>query len=121
MILIEQAIPCILHMENRVGEKILKLLLIDGANKRDSDKSALSKMIDEVNKVVNTQILGTQRRKSNWTVNLTKEGTVADQPMTNNHTRKIVNKFELLLPICVSNPERRQKWVESIELWREIV
>ena len=121
MILIEQAIPCVLHMENRVGENILQLLLIDGANKRDSDKEALTKMIDDVNEIVNTQILGTRRRRSNWKVNLTKEGTVADQPMTNNHTRKIVDKFELLLPICVSNSERRQKWVESVELWREIV
>ena len=121
MILIEQAIPCILHMENRVGEKMLKLLLIDGANERDSDKSALSEMIEQVNEVVNSQILGTQRRKSNWTVNLTKEGTVAEQPMTNNHTRKIINNFELILPICVSDPEQRQKWLECIELWREVV
>ena len=48
MILIEQAITCILHMENRVGEKILKLLIIAGANNRDSDKSALTKMIEQV-------------------------------------------------------------------------
>ena len=121
MILIEQVITCILHMENRVGEKFLKLLLIAGANKRDSDKSALTKMIEQVNKVVNTQILDTERRKNSWFVNFTKEGTVADQPMTNNHTRKIINKFEVLLPICVSNPEHRQKCIESIELWREIV
>ena len=78
-------------------------------------------MIEQVNEVVNSQILGTQRRKSNWTVNLTKEGTVTEQPMTNNHTRKILNNFELILPICVSDPEQRQKWLECIELWREVV
>ena len=38
MILLYQAIPCVLHMENWIGEKILKLLLIEGANERDLDK-----------------------------------------------------------------------------------
>ena len=121
MIIIEQAIPCILHMENRVGEKMLKLLLLDGVHERDADKKEIEKMIREVNNVVNTSILGTRRRKSNWSVNLTKEGTVADQTMTNNHTRKIINGFEKILPLCVSNQERRDKWSECIELWREIV
>ena len=58
MIIIEQAIPCILHMENRVGEKILKLLLIEGMIKRDSDKKEQKNMIREVNKIINTKILG---------------------------------------------------------------
>ena len=100
---------------------MLMLLLIDGANERDSDKSAFSKMIEQVNEVVNSQILGTQRRKSNWKVNLRKKSTVAEQPMTNNHMQKIINSFELILPICVSDPECRQKWLECIELWCEVV
>ena len=32
MILVEMAIPCILHMENWVGEQILKLLLVECSN-----------------------------------------------------------------------------------------
>ena len=98
MIIIEQAIPCILHMENRVGEKILKMLLIEGANERDSDKVAFNKMINKVNRTVDTKILGTRERKSNLSVALASYGTVADQAMTNNHTRKIINGFENLLP-----------------------
>ena len=121
MILLYQAIPCVLHMENRVGEKMLKLLLIEGANERDLDKQATKDMIAKVNKEVNTAILGTRRRKANWSVNITKEGTIADQPMTNNHTRKIINNFEKLLPLCVSDRSRREKWIECIELWRDLV
>ena len=121
MIIIEQAIPCILHMENRVGEKILKMLLIEGANERDSDNVAFKEMIKKVNRDVNTKILGTQRRKSNWSVTLASDGTVGDQAMTNNNTRKIINGFEKLLPLCVSDPVRRDQWLECIELWRELV
>ena len=65
MILIEQAIPCVLHMENQVGEKMLQLLLIDGANERDCDKEALNEMIGAVNGRVNSKILGTCCRRSN--------------------------------------------------------
>ena len=54
-IFIEQAILCILHMENRVGEKILKLVLIEGALERNLDKTAMQEMISVVNKVVNTK------------------------------------------------------------------
>ena len=121
MIIIEQAIPCILHMENRVGDKILKLLLIEGMIERDSDKKEQKNMIHEVNIIINTKILGTRRRKSNWSVNLTKEGTVADQPMTNNHTRKIINGLEQILHLCVSDSDRKERWIECIEVWRELV
>ena len=47
MILLEMAIPCILHMENRVGEKILKLLLIAGFNERDSDPRAQKELLEK--------------------------------------------------------------------------
>ena len=65
MILVEMAIPCILHMENCVGERILKLLLIEGVNEHDSDKQAQEELIQNVQDTVNKKILGTERRKSN--------------------------------------------------------
>ena len=59
MVFIDQIIPCILHMENRIGEKILKLLRSDGSNERDGDKKAIARMIANVNKTMNTKILCT--------------------------------------------------------------
>ena len=121
MILMEQAIPCVLHMENRIGEKMLKLLLIEGYNERDSDAQKQAEMIKNVQRIVNTSILGTQRRKANWLINLTKQKEIADQPMTNNHTRKVINDFELLLDACISDLERRTQWVECIQQWRDLI
>ena len=91
-------------------QKILKLLLIEGSNERNGDKKAISEMIASVNNAVNSSILGTQQHRSNWTVNLAKDSTVANQPMINNHTCKIINNFEKILPLCVSNEEKREKW-----------
>ena len=59
MIFIEQAIPCVLHMENRVGEKMLKVLLQVGYNEQDSDPKWQEQMITNVTNKVNTKMLGT--------------------------------------------------------------
>ena len=99
MILIEQAIPCVLHMENRIGEKILKMLLVEGWNARNSDAKRQQQMVKDVQDKVNSSMLGTECRKSNWLINITKQKEIAHQPMTNNHTRKIVDNLEYLIDI----------------------
>ena len=40
MIKVIQALPCILHLENCVGERILKMLLIDELEAREGDTIA---------------------------------------------------------------------------------
>ena len=67
-ILIDQAIPCILHCENRCGEKILKMLLLEGWNFRDGDNPAREKLLRDVTSLVNTNILGTRNRPANWRI-----------------------------------------------------
>ena len=79
MILIEQTIPCVLHMENRTGEKILKILLVEGWNWRDSNAQTQQKMIDDIQNKVNSVILGTNSHKSNWLINVNKQNKIADQ------------------------------------------
>ncbi len=51
---------CILHCENRTGEKFLKMLLIEGWNLLDGDKKGQDQYIKEFEYMVNTQVLGTQ-------------------------------------------------------------
>jgi hypothetical protein len=64
LILIKQAIPCIMHLENRVGEKLLSLLLSQGAIRYQKDRncSSLDGYVQAVQNIVCTQILGTRRR-----------------------------------------------------------
>ena len=86
-ILIRQAIPCILHCENRCGEKILKLILLEGWDKRDQDNCAQDKMLFDVVQVVNTKILGKPKRPANWRIitakDLENRTTLGDQSMPN--------------------------------------
>ena len=80
-----------LHIENRVGERILKLLLIEWMNQYDLDKKMQEDFLERFQDTVNSRILGTEQRKSNWLINLTQNKVIADRPMTNNHTQRIIN------------------------------
>jgi hypothetical protein len=60
MILISQAIPCIMHFENRVGEKIVTVLLAMAANKYQerSNIRSLTQFATIAQNIFNTKILG---------------------------------------------------------------
>ena len=47
--------------------------------------------------------------------------TIADQPMTNNHTCKIINSLEEFIRLCVLDNEISQNWIEYVILWRKII
>ncbi len=68
MLLISQAIPCILHLENRVGEKLVTVLLAMAANKYQerSNCRTLTRFANIIQDIFNTRILGSFTRPSQW-------------------------------------------------------
>jgi hypothetical protein len=68
LILIKQAIPCIMNCENRGGEKIITMLLSSGANKfqRENRAVTLDHYIERIENIVQTRILGTRTRPKQW-------------------------------------------------------
>jgi hypothetical protein len=124
-ILIRQAIPCILHCENRCGEKILKMLLLEGWDERDQDNSARDKMLIDVVKVVNTRILGKPKRPANWRIITAKDSenrtTLGDQSMPNRHVRKFIEQIDLITEVVILDEERRQSWNQVIGLWSNLM
>jgi hypothetical protein len=58
-----QAVPCILHMENRCGEKFLKMLFLEGYDSK-STTTEQAKLLKDLENIVNTQILGRPGRKA---------------------------------------------------------
>jgi hypothetical protein len=124
-ILIRQAIPCVLHCENRCGEKILKMILLEGWDERDQDNSAREKMLVEVVRVVNTQILGKPKRPANWRIITTKDSdnrtTLGDQSMPNRHVRKFIEQIELITEVVIVDEERRQSWNQVVGLWSNLM
>lgn len=76
LILIKQAIPCIMHKENRGGEKIITVVIHLGAAKFLKERSitSLSEYADGITRIVQRQILGTFIRPKHWRFPLKNDG-----------------------------------------------
>jgi hypothetical protein len=68
LMLIKQAIPCIMHMENRVGEKVITMLLSVGAERFQKERriASLDGYVERMQTIVRTRILGTRLRPKQW-------------------------------------------------------
>ena len=129
MFLLIQAIPCILHLENRVGIKILTMLFIEGLS--NAKKGALyddvgaegrriEMFFDRVAAIVNKQVLGTADNSTEWqcaTDEKRKEiGTIQ---MDNMRTRKIMGQLELLVEECIVIEDHKATWLACIPKFRD--
>jgi len=76
LILISQADPCIMHLENRVGEKLIALLLYLGALRYQQARrsSNLKGYAERIESIVQKQILGTPIRPNTWRFPLSDDG-----------------------------------------------
>ena len=66
IILVEQAIPCVLHLGNCVGETIIRMLLGAGVDSRPA--SQFSAFVKEAADYINSHCLGTEDVPSQWKV-----------------------------------------------------
>jgi len=75
LMLIKQAIPCIMHLENRVQEKIITMLLSIGANRfqRENRTEYLERYAKAIERIVQRRILGTMLRPKNWSLPINDE------------------------------------------------
>jgi hypothetical protein len=124
---IRQAVPCILHLENRCGEKFIKMLLLEGYDKKATDGEK-NKFLKEFEEIVNSQVLGTPTRKANWWIATTKEKDnrkcIKDQTLPNTHVRKFINNFPTLTAFCLVGDAlaaRRNDWELTIHRWRAVM
>jgi len=121
-------VPCILHLENRTGIKILSTIIQRGLS------NAISKVLfptinDEgrrfdaffasINHIANTMILGSAENPSQWECPCDKTrrelGIIC---LDNMKTRKFVNGIELFLDLCIVDEQERLKWKHSISEYR---
>jgi hypothetical protein len=70
LILISQAIPCIMHLENRVGEKLITVILAMAVERFHQERNikSLSKFAVNISLIVNTKVLGTLVCPEQWKV-----------------------------------------------------
>jgi hypothetical protein len=129
MFLLIQAIPCILHLENRAGIKILTMLFIEGLS--NAKKGTLhhdvtaegprtEMFFDRVVAVVNKQVLGTADNSSEWRCAADEKRKEIDTiQMDNVLTRRIMGQLELLVEECVATEDHKAKWLACIPKCRD--
>ena len=121
---IDQCIPCILHLENRCGEKIVKMLMIEAFARFETDTAAMA-FVREMEELVNTQILGNPSCPTNWraVIGNAKEGgrIVGDQTMPNRQVRKFIDGFDLLADLCLDDNPRHVSWKQCIAKYRQLI
>jgi hypothetical protein len=81
----ELLIPCILHLENRVGEKIVNMMIRFGFQKRQQSAAAF---ISELQEVFRKEVLGSQECPSQWKIPFKTEsdGSVQIEPIQERNT-----------------------------------
>ena len=109
LFLLLQAIPCILHMENRVGIKVITMLLIRGlSNVKEgvlySEHKSMNKRIEmyieDVTNIVSTKILGDEDGPAQWNFPYNPETKeIAALCIENGKMRTLLLKLELIVDV----------------------
>jgi hypothetical protein len=121
---VELIIPCILHLENRVGEKIITIIL---RRALDDFRGQKDDFIEKINEVFKTKILGSDASPSQWKLPVTKEAEsikIDHIQVRNNIARCIVKEIDVVieaawLPESIGLQTALIVAISSIEvLWR---
>ncbi|KAL7556672.1 hypothetical protein ACA910_010058 [Epithemia clementina (nom. ined.)] len=125
MLLLIEAVPCILYLENRVGLKILMVLLHEGLKYTKDDSlfpniPSKSEQVDQffnmVNRYCNESIWGTVDCPAQW--KCPREGTKMDQvceiSLENTRTRLCILHLGGLIKQAIVDPQQKTMWIGCI-------
>ena len=84
MIKLEQAVSCILHLENRCSECIVHHLLLKGLHHREGNPAAVKETVTEVEHLFNRFLFGDDETPSNWRLPI-EDGVLGEVKFTNWH------------------------------------
>ncbi len=127
LILIMQAIPCIMHFENRVGEKILTMLLAIRAELFQQRRvgASLKMYVAEVGQIASRAILGSQWRPAQWKVLMKENGEeLAKVSLRNTKTRTFMNALDTLINFIFQHPEvlgLHNDWLQLMEYYNPCI
>ena len=132
LVMMMSMLPCILHMEIRVGIKMITMLLKEGLTnaKNDNlqwietrDRTALGKRCEsfmkKIRHMADTQVCGTVTRPAQTRIPFdTTTNTLGVLKLDNGRVRKFLNHIEELVDLCVIDPRTKPLWKSSIQHYR---
>ena len=126
--LLMHTLPCVLHMENLNGIKLLTMVLIEGlsnAKKKsiypdvNAEGTRVAQFVSDVERIINTSILGSEDDPCQWMCPFdTKKKEMGPITMDNVRTRRIVDFLDTLVDFCVTDESRASLWITSLNNYR---
>jgi hypothetical protein len=126
--LLMHTLPCVLHMENRNGIKLLTMVFIEGLSNAKkkllySDVSAegtrVSRFVADVEGIVNESILGSEDDPCQWMCPFdSKKKEIGPITMDNVRTRRVVDSLDTLVDFCVTDQARALLWTTALNNYR---
>lgn len=128
LFLLMQAVPCILHLENRVALKTFTMLIIDGISAavegtlfghEESELDRVRSYITMIETLVNENILGSPVSPSQWKLPYDeKEKKLGTITLENWRSRIVLDKLELLVEVSVPVLNRKLMWQRLLPNYR---
>ena len=134
LVLIMDSIPCLLHLENRMGIKMLTMVLKSGLSNAilpthgelpwmpdtmPTVEERIQLFKDKIADIMNRQILGTETQPTQWEVPYEKTTKkIGDICMDNVRIRRCNSKFHLLIDACIVRPEKIESWKRGMEYYK---
>jgi hypothetical protein len=119
------AVPCILHMENRSGIKILTRLFMKGLGCAKDNKLPTPRVLSQSKRVehflqtvldvLNMNTWGSDDSPSQWECPYNvKEKQIDTIALDNGRTRKAINNLEALAEVCFFDDAEKARWIDCI-------
>ena len=120
LIPVDWCIPCIMHLHNRVVEKVIAMLIKKGYSKRGSAQEK-DEYIKALENTMNSCVLGSEYNETNWQVPLndTKTDVLATISFTDMQSKKVMAFINLLLADVFD--DSIPDWEIQLEQWTHVI
>ena len=112
-------IPCVLHHNNRVTEKVLQQILLRGMN---HNLHRLDEFLATTAVIVNRDVFGkvniTDVNSCGWKVPITDKKQLDDVKLSNSQARRFIDNFEVIVNHCLANHVEQDQWLIVVERLR---
>jgi hypothetical protein len=122
MILLEKAVPCLLHLENRVSECIIRMLFLKALSYIEDDNHATMEYILSMECYLNETIFGEHEAPSGWKFPY-ESNKLGEVKFSNWRARRIIEEFDVLVDLSIpeTESELRGQWKNCTEQYSEVI
>jgi hypothetical protein len=120
MVKLHKAIPCLLHLENRISDAMITFLLRRGIKLLEENNVDTQDLIVAVEAIFNEKYFGLPESPSNWKFPLESDGTMGEIKLSNWRARRVIENINALIDRCIPEAEK-PKWTEVFTAYKAVI